>query len=65
MTNTIYQFHGDFWHGNPDTTNHHEVNPVTKETFGEAYFRTCRLDKELLDLGYNLVVMWESQLRPL
>lgn len=30
-TNTIYQFHGDFFHGNPKFYKSHDINPVNKK----------------------------------
>jgi hypothetical protein len=36
-TKTIYEFHGDFWHGNPDVFNHKLMNDVCKKTFGQLY----------------------------
>jgi len=33
QTNTVYEFWGDFWHGNPHKFNPDEINPVTKTTY--------------------------------
>lgn len=59
-TNTVYEFHGDFWHGNPTVYESDKMNPLVKKTFGQLYQRT--LDKENLirSHGYNLVNIWES-----
>jgi len=62
-TNTVYQFHGDFYHGNPNKFNPTDINPLIKKTYGELYENTMRLDQELRDLGYTLVVMWEDDWR--
>jgi hypothetical protein len=59
-TNTIYEFHGDYWHGNPDVFPIEEYNKSTKCAFGELYERTKAREEEILALGYNLVVMWEN-----
>jgi hypothetical protein len=59
-TNTIYEFHGDFWHGNPKKYNPIDMNIVTKKTYGELYQNTIEREKQIKDLGYNLVVIWES-----
>lgn len=62
ITNTVYEFHGDDWHGNPDKhkSNTH-CHPFDKEvTAGELYQNTIDRENEIKDLGYNLVVMWES-----
>lgn len=58
-SNTIYQFHGDYFHGNPVVYDATEYNSRVKKTFGEIYERSCRIDQDFRDLGYNLVIMWE------
>jgi hypothetical protein len=57
-TNIIYEFHGDYWHGNP---NIYEPNEETYfgKTFGELYQQTLEREQLIKNLGYNLVVMWE------
>lgn len=59
-TNTVYQFHGDFWHGNPKKHKSNEINPKTQETYGDAYKRTLLREQQIKDYGYNLVTMWDS-----
>jgi hypothetical protein len=60
-TNTIYEFHGDCWHGNPDVFESHEIcNPFSELTAGELYHNTLIREKDIIDLGYNLEVLWES-----
>ena len=58
-TNTLYEFHGDFWHGNPKIYSGEKINPKNKKTFGELYQSTMIREQKLKSLGYNLVVMWE------
>ena len=58
-TNTIYEFHGDYWHGNPKRFNKDDINKTVKKTFGELYDRTIVKENRIKELGYNLVVMWE------
>lgn len=59
-TNTVYEFHGDFWHGNPNKYNAEDINSITKTSFGELYTKTLQREQKIRDLGYNLVVIWES-----
>ena len=59
-TNTIYEFHGDYWHGNPNIYNKVDINEVSKKTFGELYQKTLEREQLIRDMGFNLVVMWES-----
>ena len=44
QTNTVYEFYGDFWHGNPKKFPAHKTNIATKKTFGEMYQKT--IDRE-------------------
>ena len=59
-TNTIYEFHGDYWHGNPKRFNPNELNNTTNMTFGELYQKTLEREQIIREMGFNLVVMWES-----
>jgi hypothetical protein len=58
-TNTIYEFHGDYWHGNPKLFKENSINKTTNKSFGELYQNTLQREQLIKDLGYNLVVMWE------
>lgn len=60
-TNTIYEFHGDLWHGNPNKYEPHiKCNHYSDLTAGELYQNTMNREKQIRDLGYNLIVIWES-----
>jgi hypothetical protein len=63
MTKTIYEFWGDYWHGNPQRFHPDDMNVITKTTFGYLYKRTLNKRKLILDHGYNLVEIWESDWR--
>ena len=60
-TNTIYEFHGNYWHGNPRLFNAKEINDKVKRTYGELYQDTIKKEQAIKDLGYNLVVIWEDE----
>lgn len=60
-TNTVYQFHGDYFHGNPKVYNGNDINKLLKKSFSQLHEETIKKDKELLDYGYNLVIMWENE----
>jgi hypothetical protein len=60
-TNTIYEFHGDFWHGNPKKYKSYDLNPCSIKTYGELYNKTIEREQYIKDNGYNLVVIWESE----
>ena len=58
--NTIYEFHGDFWHGNPKKYIDTEfINTVSKKSMKTLYEKTIKRDNRIRELGYNLVVMLE------
>ena len=60
-TNTVYEFHGDFWHGNPDVYPDQEMaNRVNGKTYGFLYSKTVSKINSIKALGYNVVEMWEN-----
>ena len=59
MNYTVYEFLGDYWHGNPDKFTRDEFNKRVKKTFGELYDATIHRQNEILENGYKLVTMWE------
>jgi hypothetical protein len=59
-TNTIYEFDGSFWHGNPKIFNQELINPVNGKTYGELYQKTLEKRNKIKELGYNLVHIWEN-----
>jgi len=59
-TNTIYEYHGDFWHGNPKKYEQNCINKRTGKTFGELYQKTLEREQQIRDLGFNLITIWES-----
>lgn len=60
-TNTIYEFYGDFWHGNPLIYNTTEIHPMSKKSYGELYNETIARENILRKEGYNLITIWESE----
>jgi len=59
-TNTVYEFDGDYWHGNPAKSDPDEEHPMTHLTYGEMYARTLVRHDMIRKHGYNLVTIWES-----
>jgi hypothetical protein len=59
-TNTVYEFWGDFWHGNPKTTQHTDYHPKAQVTYGELYARTLRKRERIFAAGYKLEEIWSS-----
>ena len=60
-TNTIYEFHGDYGHGNPNIYHGSQFNKTTKRTFGELYQSTISKEQQIKDMGFNLITIWESE----
>lgn len=60
-TNTIYEFFGDFWHGNPNVFDFNNVNDINHKTFQELYENTLSRCQNIKDNNFNLVYIWESE----
>jgi len=58
--NTIFEFHGDFWHGNPKIYNKSIINPRVGITYGELYENTVLKTEHIKKLGYNIIEIWEN-----
>ena len=58
-TNTVYEFHGDYYHGNPIRFNSEDINPTNHKTYGELYSKTLLRDKLIISKSYKLIIMWE------
>ena len=59
----IYEFYGDFWHGNLNKYNYKDKNPRSKVTFGELYKRTIERENYLKLKGYKVISIWESDFK--
>jgi hypothetical protein len=59
--NKIFEYHGDFWHGNPKLYLDSDYNKVCKETFGELYKKTIKKEDFIKREGYSLEIIWESE----
>jgi len=62
-TNTVYEFLGDYWHGNPKIYKSTDLMKTRKIYFHELYHQTMRKFSDIKDAGYNLVYIWESDWR--
>lgn len=58
-SNTIYEFLGDYWHGNPNVHDPNKINSHNKYTFRELYVGTNIRLETFKKAGYNLVFIWE------
>lgn len=56
-SNTIYEYYGSFWHGNPEIYSPDDTNTKLNKTFGELYRKT--IDREnILREHHTLVTKW-------
>ena len=58
-TRTIYEFHGDYWHGNPNRYDASVFNEITKCTMGQLLENTIKKKEVCISLGYRYVEIWE------
>jgi protein-arginine kinase activator protein McsA/G:T-mismatch repair DNA endonuclease (very short patch repair protein) len=59
----IYEFYGDFWHGNPNRYDHAIINHMTKTTFGELYQKTIDKENYYINNGFKVISIWESEFK--
>jgi len=57
-TNTVYLYHGRFWHGCPETYDPEEQHPVLDVKMKDLYEKTIYYEEKIKEAGYNLVVHW-------
>jgi hypothetical protein len=59
-TNTVYLYHGKFWHGDPEKFAKDMIHPIRKNiTMGELFENTKKWEKLIQDSGYTLVTKWK------
>src|SRR5436190_19772438 len=63
-TNTVYRYHGCFWHGCPKCYKPDTINNVNRESMGDLYNKTRERTQQLLAAAYNVVEMWECSWLP-
>ncbi len=58
-TNTVYEFLGDWFHGNSKKFKHTDIHPLLKVTYGDLYNKTQKRKETIISLGYNYIEIWE------
>ena len=58
-TNTIYEFNGDKWHGNPKIYNPEDIDPLIKKSYLELHQKTLNKELALKNAGFNVISIWE------
>src|SRR5258708_1558397 len=61
--NTIYEFYGDYWHGNPQKYKSDELNMINKKSFGTLYLKTVERENKIIQAGYKLITIWEMDFK--
>jgi len=60
-TKTVYEFDGDYYHGNPNRYAPDQTNYTSKKTMGELYEATLKKKSDLETNGYTVLSIWESE----
>jgi hypothetical protein len=62
-TNTIFEYHGDLYHGNPKYYDMDDINPKSKTTFGTLYQLTLKKENFIKHhpSKFNFERIWESE----
>jgi hypothetical protein len=58
--NSVYEFLGNYWHGNPRLFNRNDTHPVLKRTYGEIYDYMIEKFDYLSLNGYKVAYVWED-----
>lgn len=59
----VYEYYGDFFHGNPRYFKEYDKNPKSKKTFGQLYKNTKTREGEIESAGYTVIYIWDSDFR--
>jgi hypothetical protein len=60
-TNTIYQYHGCFWHGCPTCFDPEMTNNINKKSMKSLNENTVKQTKKYRDAGYKVIELWTCQ----
>jgi len=59
-TNTVYEFMGDYWHGNPVVPKYWEgANAHNGMRFKDLYNKTLKKLSRMKKAGFSVVSIWE------
>jgi G:T-mismatch repair DNA endonuclease (very short patch repair protein) len=57
----VYEFLGDFWHGNPSVFNSDDTNNVVHKKYGDLFNKIVCKIQELRKAGFKVISIWESK----
>jgi hypothetical protein len=60
-SNTVVEFLGDYWHGNPALFSSSKINHSTGKTFGVLLQQTHTRLQQLARRGYRVLYVWASE----
>ena len=63
LNETIYEFYGDFWHGNLNIYDRESYNTVCKKKFGDLYNNVLEREDIFIRQGYKVISIWESDFK--
>ena len=63
LTNTVYEYFGDFWHGNLNKYSPDNINPICKKTFKQLNEETLFKLDSLKSKDFNIIYIWESDFK--
>jgi len=58
-TNTVYQFHGRYYHGCPNCFDEYMINSKNNKYMHDLYKTISYIDNVIKSFGFNLVTIWE------
>lgn len=56
----VYEFLGDYWHGNPAVFDKNKLHPLLKKTYSQLHKETFARIRKIRKLGYKVVYIWEN-----
>lgn len=59
-SNTVYEFYGDYWHGNPAVFAPSDVNPTLGMTYGQLHAKSLERETKLRQAGFDVCTIWET-----
>lgn len=62
QTNTVYEYEGSYFHGDPKLYDPDEVNAVTKQSFGHMWQKTMDRLNRIEAMGYNVCYITSREL---
>lgn len=57
----VYEYHGDYWHGNPRIYSPDAINERAKQGMRQLFDKTVAREQKLKELGYNVESIWEDE----